>query len=242
MATSLRPSPHRVFERLHQHLQEALAELCPDDYEEVSLDPVDPPDPDDARKRLRVEGPDEVSFRVELEFFPTSENTCDVRAETEGGHSRHFRCELPREGSDQKNLRRVVRWMATFLLNEIEQRRAETSSETPALSDSPPHVPLLVLDENGTIQALTKGARRALEYSPETPVEPNFFSHVHGQNLRRVMRDLAHMVSHRKQSAQWLLRLRTGNNRWRWYRATAKNHLDDSEGEIRVLLRPLSDR
>jgi hypothetical protein len=60
--------------------------------------------------------------------------------------------------------------------------------------------------------------------------------------LKRVMRDLAHMVSRRKQQARWLLRLRTGNERWRWYRATAKNHLDDSEDAVQILLRPLSNR
>lgn len=53
------------------------------------------------------------------------------------------------------------------------------------------------------------------------------------------MRDLALMVSHRKQRARWLLRLRTGNGRWRWYRLYARNHLDEQDGAIRVRLRPL---
>lgn len=103
----------------------------------------------------------------------------------------------------------------------------------------PPHVPSLVLDREGTIQEITRAARRALEYSSEAAIEPCFFSHVHGRNLRRVMRDLAHMVCHRKQRAHWLLRLRTGNGRWRWYRAIVENLLDQTEGAIRVRLRAL---
>ncbi|PSQ91288.1 MAG: hypothetical protein BRD43_00150 [Bacteroidetes bacterium QS_4_64_154] len=102
-----------------------------------------------------------------------------------------------------------------------------------------PHVPVLTLDREGTIQDSNEPARRALEYSSEDSIDPCFFSHVHGRNLQRVMRDLAHMVSHRKQRARWLLRLRTGNGRWRWYRAVARNHLDHSSATIQVHLRPL---
>ena len=101
------------------------------------------------------------------------------------------------------------------------------------------HVPVLMLNREGTIQYSNKPARRALEYSSDASIDPCFFSHVHGRNLQRVMRDLAHMVSHRKQRARWLLRLRTGNGRWRWYRAIARNHLDHSNATIRVHLRPL---
>jgi len=110
---------------------------------------------------------------------------------------------------------------------------------TGSKSSDPPHIPQLVLDKSGTIQDLNKPGRRALEYSSDAPVNSCFFSHVHGRNLRRVMRDLALMVSHRKQRARWLLRLRTGNGRWRWYRLYAHNHLDEQDGAIRVRLRPL---
>lgn len=96
-----------------------------------------------------------------------------------------------------------------------------------------------MLDKSGTIQDLNEPGRRALEYSADASVNSCFFSHVHGRNLRRVMRDLALMVSHRKQRARWLLRLRTGNGRWRWYRLAARNHLDENDGAIRIRLRPL---
>ncbi len=98
---------------------------------------------------------------------------------------------------------------------------------------------MLQLDRDGTIRHANEPARRALEYAPDETMEPCFFSHVHGRNLRRVMRDLAHMVSHRTQRARWLLRLRTGNGRWRWYRAFARNHLDRGNSLIHVQLRPL---
>ncbi|MFB6230355.1 MAG: PAS domain-containing protein, partial [Salinibacter sp.] len=110
---------------------------------------------------------------------------------------------------------------------------------TGSKDDDPSHAPVLTLDRGGTIQHLAEPARRVLEYPPDATPDPCFFSHVHGRNLRRVMRDLARMVSHRKQRARWLLRLRTGNGRWRWYRCVARNHLDQPDGAIQVRLRPL---
>jgi len=106
-------------------------------------------------------------------------------------------------------------------------------------SEDPPYIPVLGLDRDATIQHANEAARRTLEYPPDATLEPCFFSHVHGRNLRQVMRDLAHMVGHRKQRTRWLLRLRTGTGRWRWYRAVARNHLDRADALIRVHLRPL---
>ena len=100
-----------------------------------------------------------------------------------------------------------------------------------------PHIPILTLDRDGNIQSLTRAARAALEYAPDDRIDECFFSHVHKRNMRRVMRDLAHIVCRGKQRAQWLLRLRTGNNRWRWYRASARNHLGQQENHILVRLR-----
>jgi PAS domain-containing protein len=97
------------------------------------------------------------------------------------------------------------------------------------------------VDRDGTIQNLNEPARRVLEYASDVSIDRCFFSHVHGRNLRRVMRDLAHMVSHGKQRTRWLLRLQTGNGRWRWYRTIVRNRLDDPDGLIQIHLRPLSD-
>lgn len=101
------------------------------------------------------------------------------------------------------------------------------------------HLPTLILDREGNITSLTRAARRALEYTDDATVDEYFFSHVHKHNMRRVMHDLANMVCRGKQRAQWLLRLRTGNDRWRWYRASVTNDLGGEDGHIRVHLRSL---
>jgi len=102
------------------------------------------------------------------------------------------------------------------------------------------HLPVLYLNRKGTITSLTEAAKRVLEYtSKEKALDPCFFSHVHSSNQHRLMRDLADMVCRGKQRAQWLLRLRTGKKRWRWYRAIAQNDLGPDGTGIRVRLRPL---
>lgn len=129
--------------------------------------------------------------------------------------------------------------MASFLLDEMTRRTEEALLQENFTMETPSYVPLLDLDQEGTIQDFTEAARRVLEYDPDASIEPCFFSHIHGKNLRRVMRDLAHMVAHGKQSAQWLLRMRTGNGRWRWYRVMVQNYLYFLEGSIQVFLRPV---
>lgn len=101
------------------------------------------------------------------------------------------------------------------------------------------HLPVLTLDREGNIKSITQAARTMLEYSTDESIDSCFFAHVHRRNLHRVMRDLAHMVSRGKQRAQWLLRLRTGNHRWRWYRAAVQNELGRQEDQILVRLRSL---
>lgn len=103
------------------------------------------------------------------------------------------------------------------------------------------HVPALVLGADGTIQLATPAARHLLEYKSEQQLDPCFFSHVHGRNLYQVMRDVADMVCYGKASASWLMRLRTGQGRWRWYKASVKNQLNLGEGTILVNLRDLHD-
>ncbi len=98
-------------------------------------------------------------------------------------------------------------------------------------------VPFLVLDEEGTISELTPAARALLDYRPNTSLDPCFFAHVHGRNLPVVMHDLAHMVCRRKTRASWLLRIRTGTGRWRWFRAAARVVPDDESPAVLVRLR-----
>lgn len=96
--------------------------------------------------------------------------------------------------------------------------------------------PVLTIDAEGTIQHISKAARRLLEYPPDAELTSCFFAHIHGKNLYRVMQDVAHMVCYRQQQATWLLRLRTGHGRWRWYRAAAYNLLHEADDHILVRL------
>ena len=132
---------------------------------------------------------------------------------------------------------------AAVVRDDVEPRLRETdlaeqSSETPA-SVKPPHVPRLLLDRQGDIQDLNRAACRALDCSDDEPLSSrSFFSLIDGRNLRRVMWDLARMIKRKVQEARWLLRLRTGTGRWRWYRVAANNKLR-FEGTIQLTLRPL---
>lgn len=107
-------------------------------------------------------------------------------------------------------------------------------------STGTPYRPVLILNDEGTLVEVTSTARRLLEYRADEPMKPCFFTHVHGKNLYRVMRDVADMVCHGKKSASWLLRMRTGRGRWRWYQADVSNHLDDTEPTIHVVLSDLN--
>lgn len=101
------------------------------------------------------------------------------------------------------------------------------------------HLPRIVLDESGAICDFTLPARRLLEYRANEPLNTSFFSLVHGKNLYQVMRDVADMVCYGREEASWLLRLRTGQGRWRWYRAHVHNKLDGPEGALCISLRDL---
>lgn len=104
-----------------------------------------------------------------------------------------------------------------------------------------PHLPTLVLDAEGNVQHLTPAARRMLEYRADQQVAPCFFSHVHGRNLYQVMRDVADMVCYGKSQATWLLRLRTGQGRWQWYKVNVKNELNRPSSAITLTLRDLHE-
>lgn len=97
-------------------------------------------------------------------------------------------------------------------------------------------LPTLTIDAEGTIQHISKAGRRLLEYASDAELDPCFFAHIHGKNLYRVMQDVAHMVCYGQQQASWLLRIRTGRGRWRWYRATAYNRLHSADEHILIRL------
>lgn len=119
------------------------------------------------------------------------------------------------------------------------EHRSDRPARPRSSIESPPHVPRLVLDKEATIRELNGAARAILEYPPDVFIEPYFFSHVHRRNMRRVMQDLAQMIRHGKTHVRWLLRLQTGTERWRWYRAEVENRLHRPDGGIQVQLHPL---
>jgi PAS domain S-box-containing protein len=98
--------------------------------------------------------------------------------------------------------------------------------------------PAIILNEDGTIKEASPSALRLLDYSAAATISPSFFSLVHGKNLYQVMRDVADMVCYGKARATWLLRLRTGEGRWRWYKVNATC---DDQGSDRTILLSLKD-
>ncbi|MEX0746693.1 MAG: PAS domain-containing protein [Rhodothermales bacterium] len=103
------------------------------------------------------------------------------------------------------------------------------------------HAPQLQMDAEGTLQYVSPAARRLLEYGPEDSVQECFFSLVHGRNMYQVMRDVADMVCYGKPRANWLVRLKTGRDRWTWLRATVTNRLNEPENDIQILLSDLQE-
>ncbi len=101
--------------------------------------------------------------------------------------------------------------------------------------------PLITLDPEGTIVDATPVALRLLEHRERRGLGTCFFSHVHGKNLHQVMRDVADMVYLGKSTASWLLRLRTGKGRWRWYKVSARHRIEDTEHRIQLILRDVHE-
>lgn len=83
------------------------------------------------------------------------------------------------------------------------------------------HAPVLFVGEEGLIKEATPAAARLLEYPANAKLGSCFYSLVNRRNMAQVTRDLQDMVGRRKSKAEWLLRLWTGRNRWRWYKASA---------------------
>jgi hypothetical protein len=126
---------------------------------------------------------------------------------------------------------------ATLLNAPSAEPTEETSGGFDALAS--PYTPVIVLGPDGFVKHMTKAARGLLQYRPDQDFDDYFFTHVHGKNLPRVMRDLAAMVKRGSERASWLLRLRTGRDRWRWYRAEVTNRLSLTTPAVTVSLRDL---
>lgn len=84
---------------------------------------------------------------------------------------------------------------------------------------------IVVLDEDGTVQHISRQARELLSLETGTIAGRSFFGHVHPDHLNRVKWDLVQMVGRGKQTVTWLLRLRTGLGPWQWFKLQAVNYL-----------------
>lgn len=116
---------------------------------------------------------------------------------------------------------------------------AKRNQET-ASSEAPRHVPCLDLSPGGTIQRGNEAAQRMLKDLSGDPVGANLFAYVHNGNLRRLLRDVDRMRDRTLEEAQWILGLRFGNDRWRWYRIVARNRLS-SDDVVRLRLWSLDE-
>jgi PAS domain-containing protein len=189
-----------------------------------------------AERSFRLQGPRDVDVGIRFGVYPLGDGTNEVYVEVEDGPTCRFTYDPGRRGA-QAEQARLGRTVTERLLDEIEPRigQVPVAEARPEAPTSDPHV---VLDADGRIQHLNTAARRALDYLPDESYDPNFFAHVHGRNLRRVMRDLARMVRHDLRRARWLVRLQTGADRWRWFRVRVSNRLAEA-GEIRLRLHPV---
>ncbi len=115
----------------------------------------------------------------------------------------------------------------TVLSSALDRKRFQPFSQ---------HQPRITVDLEGTVLEITKAALRLLEFSETVEMSKCFFTLVHGRNLRQVMSDVGDMVHHGKAHASWLLRLRTGHGRWRWYKVTARPFSTDVQRKVQLTL------
>lgn len=236
MPTTDPTSPHPLLDTLHESLNHVLTFLT-QKWENVplALKPTESLSKNSTRRSFLLEGPEGLSVEVCFAVFLLGDDTYEIYVEIEDGPTHRFTYDPEDAAEAPQKTAKLERSVTSFLLREIEPRLGQVSVPSP--SEESPHVPRLRLDREALIRDGNAAARRVLEHDPDDDLQSNFFTYVHGRNLRRVMRDLAHMVKHGMQRAQWLLRLRTGADRWRWYRVAARNQLQ-SEGTILLYLRP----
>jgi len=234
------PTPHSVLDDLHASLDHVLTTLNQKWVDTpLTVKPIGPLTVDNERRSFRVDGPGDLSVDVHFAAFPLGDDTVEVQIEVENGPIRRFvfdpSTDAAEAASEKDELGRKV---SSFLLHEIEPHLGKRSDDSSSAETSR-YVPQIDLTRQGLIKRFNEAARSVLEYGPDDTVDENFFSHIDGHNLRRVMRDLAQMVSDGMKRARWLIRMQTGNDRWQWFRVAARNELR-TRGIIRVHLRPLN--
>ena len=174
-----------------------------------------------------------ASLQLRVSVFPICKNLYEVYADVEGGSTARYTYRMSTGRRDEDSPPTLKQGFTDFLVKEIRSRLA--SSSAGQAPDGPcSTVPRICLDGEGTITDLSSEARENLGLDPKNAKGRSIFSLVHQKNLRQVMRDLAGMVARGAKRAEWLLRLHTGDERWRWYRVVAQNELRTAD---RILLR-----
>lgn len=235
MSFSRQTASHPVLDELNDALTSAVTTLDQKSQDTtVCFVPARSSAKPAAERAYRIEGLDDGSLQVRFAVYPLGDGTHEVYLDLEEGPTCRFTYDATgtrsHVGDEKERLGRKVR---AVLLREIEARLDRTSGTSGSEAVSAPSNPILVLDRDGAIQRVNDRALEVLEFATEETIDPNFFTHVHGQNLPRVMRDLAGMVNGDVERARWILRLRTGSDRWRWYRAEVMNRLD-AHGTIQI--------
>jgi PAS domain-containing protein len=235
MTPSREVSSHPVLDELYESLQHVLTVLEQKwDEARLALRTVSPAARMQAERSFRLEGPEDIDIGIRFGVYPLGDGTNEVYVEIEEGPTCRFTYD-PGKRNAQAEQARLGRTVTATLLKEIEPRIGQVPVAQ-AAPDAP--APRVTLDADGRITALNEAARQVLDCDSAASYDSNFFAHVHGRNLRRVMRDLARMVRHDLRRARWLLRLQTGADRWRWFRVKALNQLA-SQDEIQLRLHPV---
>jgi len=230
-------SSHPLLDELHASLRHVLTVLEQKwDDASLVLRAEAPSSRARAERSFRLEGAKGLDIGIRFRVYPLGDGTNEVYVEIEDGPTCRFTYDPGKENAAAEQAR-LGRTVTERLLEEIEPRIGQVPVEGTA-PDASTSAPRVVLDADGRIQGLNEAARRALDYTRDESYDPNFFAHVHGQNLRRVMRDLARMVRNDLRRARWLLRLQTGADRWRWFRVRVISRLP-SAGEIHLRLQPV---
>ena len=237
MRQSTQAASHPVLDELRASLNHVVTALG-QKWANVplSLRPVQSPTRGCAERLFQLKGPDGLAVQIRFGVYPMGDGTHEVYVEIEDGLTCRFSYD-PTGDDPSEERARLGRKVTDVLLREIEPRLGQ-ASEGGATPSEPTPVPRLVLDREGAIRHANEAACEALGYASDEALDSNFFSHVHGQNLRRVMRDLGRMVGNDVKRARWLLRLQTAAGRWRWFRVKALNRLG-AEGGIPIHLHPV---
>lgn len=242
MQSALSSSPtasHPTLDKLESSLSHVLAVL-EEKWDEIplSLTSIPPPATEGVERTFRLAVANEPVAQIRFGVSPLGAGTYEVCISLADGPTRRLTYDSTREDGTDTEQSWLERTATSVLLEEIEPRLdpiESHSSSTGAVAS----VPRIDLDCEGTIQNVNPEARKIFDDIGILDRAPSFFGYVHGRNLRRVIRDLAHMERGEMQSARWLLRLQTAAERWRWYRARATNRLQ-SEDAIHVHLHPLN--